>query len=98
MKKRGVGANVAKEVAIGAVVIRCGCGDPKTRTLEMVEKTHGGYDENGHLKPCPTPIIEDQGTVSFWHRNPLRRLWFAIRRALGVKVENKIHSSLSRKS
>lgn len=52
-----------KEASIHAVVIRCGCGDPAN--------IHPG-------EPCPTPrTTEDRGTVSYYHRNPLRRLAWA---------------------
>lgn len=54
----------AKEASIQATVVRCGCGDPL----------------NVHPdSPCPKPrATEDLGTVSYWHKNPIRRwLWAA---------------------
>jgi hypothetical protein len=49
--------------SVSAVIIRCGCGAPLT-----------------HLSVrCPKPLrIEDLGTVAYWHRNPLRRLWYRL--------------------
>lgn len=66
--QQGSYSNIAQEVSIEAVVTRCGCGDPL--------RLHG-RDEQGGLLPCPTPrAIEDKGTVSYWHVNPLKRLYF----------------------
>lgn len=52
-----------REIRLEAVVTRCGCGDPAA---------HAG-------RICPKPrAIENRGTVSYWHRNPLRRLWWKL--------------------
>lgn len=55
------------EASIQASVIRCGCGNPAV--------VHPG-------EPCPTPrTTEKLGVISYYHRNPLRRLAWAIRQA-----------------
>ncbi len=59
-----VAANV-REMALDAVIIRCGCGEPASH-LEAV---------------CPRPrAVEDQGTIAFTSRNPLRRLQWRLSR------------------
>lgn len=52
----------AKEALISVVIIRCGCNNPAT---------HIG-------STCPKGRIEDRGVVSYWHKNPFKRLnyWF----------------------
>ena len=53
----------AEEAEIRAVVVRCGCGLP-------------GQHEG---QPCPRPrATENLGRISYWHRNPLRRLWWEL--------------------
>lgn len=55
-----------QEASIEAVVVRCGCGDP------------AGIHPHA---PCPSPAAtEDLGTVSYYHRNPLKR-WLRNRKA-----------------
>jgi len=54
-----------KSAELGLTVIRCGCGDP-----------------DQHLgSVCPRPReVEQLGTVAYWHRNPLKRLWWRVGR------------------
>lgn len=59
-----------KQQQIDAVVIRCGCGKPHS---------HAG-------KVCPKGKREDHGTIAYWHKNPLRRLWFKITKAFNKVV------------
>lgn len=54
-------ARAVNETLVDAVVIRCTCGAPES---------HQGA-------PCPVGTREDLGTVAYWHKNPLRRLWWA---------------------
>lgn len=71
-EKAAEGRTIA-EVAISAIVTRCGCGDP--------ENVHP-RNEDGSMGPCPTPrATEDHGVISYYHRNPLRRLWWNIKQA-----------------
>lgn len=57
----------AREARIDITVIRCGCGNPTSHTGQH----------------CPRPRqIEDHGTVSYYHRNPLRRWWWHLNRWL----------------
>jgi hypothetical protein len=50
-----------KEASIEATVVRCGCDDPMSHAILQL--------------PCPTPrATEPLGVVSYWHKNPLRRL------------------------
>lgn len=60
-----------REASIQAQVIRCGC------------RGRGGELHPG--RPCPDPLrVEDLGTVSYWHKNPIRRwLWSARHRKAG---------------
>lgn len=71
------GGEVHKMVAVGATIIRCGCGNPA--------KIHPG-------RVCPSPLkVEDKGVVSYAHRRWYKRFWFWFRRDLlgqTVKVEN----------
>jgi hypothetical protein len=46
---------------------RCGCGDPNS---------HSGIP-NGC--PKPGPLDPRDRRVLYWHRNPLRRIWFALK-------------------
>jgi hypothetical protein len=49
--------------SVSAVIIRCGCGAPLT---------HVG-------QACPSPRTREAlGTVAYWHRNPLKRLWYRL--------------------
>lgn len=58
-----------EEAEMRAVVTRCGCGDP----LTIHERI------NGELQPCPTPrAVENKGRISYYHKNPLRRMAWAI--------------------
>ena len=57
-------AQRAEQMAIDATVIRCGCGRPAQ---------HAG-------QVCPRPNIENLGTVSYYHRNPLKRLTYYLKR------------------
>lgn len=57
-----------EEASIQAVVIRCGCGDP----LALHPND-----------PCPTPrASENRGTISYWHKNPLRRAGWMVKQWL----------------
>ncbi|MEK6323615.1 MAG: hypothetical protein AABN33_18395 [Acidobacteriota bacterium] len=57
---QAIGRGKAREVSISAVVIRCRCGDPDSHRGEV----------------CPRGEREDRGTVSYWHRNPLKRFYY----------------------
>jgi hypothetical protein len=62
------GSEGIQEVAIEAVVIRCGCGDPDS---------HNG--RRGPATTCPLPrAVEQRGTVSYWHKSWWRRTWFKL--------------------
>ena len=53
----------AKEASIQATVLRCTCGTP-----------------DSHLgTPCPQASAEYLGTISYYHRNPIKR-WLGNRR------------------
>lgn len=57
---------------ISAKAIRCGC----TPYQKLIPDWHGHC-----RKVCPNPRAEeDLSVVSFWHRSPLKRLAFWIRR------------------
>ena len=60
----------AKQAAVEAVVVRCGCGDP---------------DSHSKLnRPCPNPRqVENKGTIAYYHRNPIIRMIYRIFRAFG---------------
>ena len=77
-------------VDLGLTVTVCGCGNRQTRTLEFVVRTHGGFDENGKLKPCPNPIkIVDLGSTKFWPaRHPVLFALNLIR-----KIENALRKN-----
>jgi hypothetical protein len=53
----------AKEASIQAIVLRCRCGAP--------ESHHGAV--------CPSAVSHNLGTISYYHKNPLRRWLFAAR-------------------
>lgn len=57
------------ERKLSAVIIRCKCDDAAS---------HEGAS-------CPTGQIEQLGVISYWHRNPLRRLAHKIGQALVAK-------------
>lgn len=60
------GTSAVEESSIAITVIRCGCGNPS--------EVHPG-------EPCPRPrAVEDEGIVSYYHRNPLRRALWRLRR------------------
>lgn len=60
-----------KMASISAIVIRCGCSAEE----KAKPNWHGA-----HGVVCPKPSrIEDRGVVSYWHRNPLKRLGWSIR-------------------
>lgn len=62
----------AKEVSLSATVIRCRCGNP-----------------DGHRgATCPQGVEENLGAISYWSRNPFKRLayWFQ-RSILNRRVE-----------
>lgn len=62
----------AKEVSLSAVVTRCHCGNP-----------------DGHRGAvCPQGVVEDKGVISYYSRNPFKRLayWFK-RSILNRRVE-----------
>lgn len=69
-KKKQFGAPVKKMATVEAVVTRCGCSDEQKRSPEW-------HAAQKPPQPCPNPRkVEDMGVVSFWHRNPLKRLRF----------------------
>jgi hypothetical protein len=58
-----------QEASVEAVVIRCGCGDPARH----------------RDTPCQQPrAIEDRGVIAYYHRNPLKRLAWRLRRLVGM--------------
>lgn len=61
-----LGTSPVEEITISATVIRCGCGDP----LNIHEQF-----PDGSIGVCPTPrTTEERGVISYWHRNPLKRV------------------------
>jgi hypothetical protein len=50
------------EMTTEAVIIRCRCGDPASHQGEI----------------CPKGQTVDLGVISYWHRNPLKRLAHAV--------------------
>jgi hypothetical protein len=58
--------NRVKQFSIEAEVIRCRCGHPSDHPDS----------------PCPVGKVEDHGTVSYYHRNPLVRLKFWLMRKI----------------
>jgi hypothetical protein len=64
-------ARAVNETLIDAVIVRCTCGDPAS---------HPGA-------PCPQGVRQDLGTIAYWHKNPLRRFWWAAQQKLngGIK-------------
>ena len=89
--KRAAHGYQPTQITTRAVVTRCGCGSYHRgqwvpAPVEVIHRAHG-WLPNGNLAPCPTPrAVEDHGIIAYHHRNPLRRLWFALQRALGVTV------------
>lgn len=66
----------AREATIEAVVVRCGC---KSDWRQIHERY-----EDGSYGPCPTPKrVQDLGVISYWHRNPLRRLFWRLKHLRG---------------
>lgn len=62
------------EVSCAQVVIRCGC-----HPYEKADATWHGYRNTA----CPNPRgTEDLGVVSFWSKNPFRRLVWRLSRLL----------------
>jgi hypothetical protein len=60
--------------SISAKIIRCGC----TPDQKLMPLWHGAVG-----KTCPNPRGEENhGIVSFWHRNPIRRLFYWFRRRI----------------
>lgn len=60
----------AKEVRMTVRVVRCGCGDPDS---------HNGVRDGVQGRTCSTPLPFDDALDTrelYWHRNPLRRLWW----------------------
>jgi hypothetical protein len=86
----GIGRAKPKEVSFSAVAIRCRCGDPwRLHPCRCSNPgNHTGQPCPKGNEPCPQGIEEDFGTVSYWHRNPLKRLWFWFQKILlGKKVQ-----------
>ena len=55
----------AKEVTMEVLAIRCGCGAPDSH--------------QGRVCPYPRPVDKKRDRrLLYWHRNPLRRIWFAL--------------------
>ena len=52
--------------SVSAVVVRCTCGNPAS---------HAGA-------VCPQGKTQDMGVISYWHRNPLRRLAWRVKRIM----------------
>lgn len=52
-----------QSATVEMTVLRCTCGDPASHPAQ----------------PCPQARAEPRGIVSFWHRNPLRRLAWRLR-------------------
>ena len=53
-----------KEVSFSAVVIRCRCNNPTSHRNQV----------------CPKGKKEDLGIISYWNKNPLKRLSYWISR------------------
>lgn len=51
---------VVEEATIEATIIRCRCGNPASHPDAV----------------CPQGVAVPLGVVSYYHRNPLRRLWW----------------------
>jgi hypothetical protein len=67
-------AGRVKQFSVEAVVIRCACGNPASHLDAL----------------CPVGVVEDHGTVSYYHRNPLMRLryWWLRRRNKAARFWN----------
>ena len=68
-----------KSIEFQNVVLRCGCGNPDS---------HSKLDPP---RPCPTPRkTVDHGTVSYYHRNPLKRVkWWLSRRFIERRLRQE---------
>lgn len=78
------------EVKLGVRVLKCKCGDPwNIHSCRCDEpETHKGQPCPMGNEPCPLALIEEHGTVSYWHKNPFKRLAFWWQKTiLGRKVE-----------
>lgn len=61
------GSKSVVQSSMEAVVLRCNCG--------AAPGTHFGAQ-------CPSPLRIPYGTVAYWHRNPLKRLWYLFYRKM----------------
>jgi hypothetical protein len=67
-----------RALEVEQVVLRCGCSNEQKRAADY----HAFMGE-----PCPKPgSIENNGVVVRWHRNPLRRALYRVRRFITGKV------------
>jgi hypothetical protein len=83
-----IGATTVSEVSIEAQVIRCGC-----RARGQDPLLVHGWDEvqPTQLNPCPQPLrVEDKGVISYSHRNPFRRWWWAIKHAWELSRDDNV--------
>jgi hypothetical protein len=69
MKIASLSPQAVQEASVRAVVTRCGCGDPASHPEAV----------------CPKGVTEDLGVVSYYHRNPFKRLAFEVQRQLKGK-------------
>ncbi len=60
-----------RSATVEATVIRCGCTDEQKASPAWHARLN---------KPCPRPrATEELGMVAYYHKNPLRRLWWRLR-------------------
>ena len=67
----GFATSVANEIKLRAVVLKqCPCG-----------QSQYGW------KVCPAcgreAVIQDHGVVAYYHKNPVKRWWFKVKKAFG---------------
>ena len=57
--------------SVSATIVRCGC----TPEQQAMFDWHGWHRLGRPAYPCPRPrAVEPLGVVSYWHRNPFKRL------------------------
>jgi len=84
-KKQDIIAPVQPRMqSISAKIIRCGCTDDQ----KLRNDWHGKEFAGRQPFPCPNPrVVEDKGIISYWHRNPFKRLVYRFRRTFNLPHE-----------
>lgn len=79
------------ETSIGVLVVRCRCGDPwRIHPCHCKNpQEHTGLPCPYGNDSCPQGKKENFGIVSYWHKNPFKRLsyWFRTRILEGRVLE-----------